>query len=376
MIPKLTMSPRPQGSLRDGWAIGVRWATLALAVTAASAQSAFKNFELYKCDHIAQRGMHCSQSVLVSSVPTLVCSYNAPLSPASLLTKGALRLFDAEVAKIRADHNAIDYITTSEDTYLAPLIRGQSAEEQAKVTFASESHLSSLTQLKRAITGAFTSDNKLRVVAFSPFYPSCVGLMGLPGRKAANVTVEWHREGPEMDDKRSALRLWAGPALLVSGLLLFAYAPTFAESVVFHYAGGVTLAMVIRHADLHRPPPCRAACNPPISPLHLLSPSRVVALASWPSACSSYSTSCGLALDAAHAWASPSWACSRRLAWACASTPTMPSSSSQPPTGRTRSHTLPYLGSSGMGSPSTVSRVAGQRHTSARCSRARCASSH
>ena len=68
----------------------------------------------------------------------------------------------------------------------------------------------------------------------------------------ANVTVEWFREGPlssallrgqSGSREGASLRLWSGVALLCAGLLLFVYAPTLAESIVFHYASGVSLAV-------------------------------------------------------------------------------------------------------------------------------------
>ena len=218
---------------------------LALATSAASASST-DEVQKFFCNSTG-RGQHCRYGAIEvhPSGVALVCVLNSPLSTTSLLKMGALRLFDAEIAHIGGDHNAIEYIATSEDTFLTGLAGQQPAERQALVTFAASSHLSSLTHLANAVRGMWHSDMNLRTVAFSPFYPSCIGLRGLPGRAATNVSVEWWREGPDSGDKKDSMRLWAGPALLVAGLVLFAYAPTFADSIAFHYAGGVATSMVL-----------------------------------------------------------------------------------------------------------------------------------
>ena len=245
-----------------------------LVAPARSAEEQWSDAPIIKlCNHTGGRSSkgiaHCRNTLEVSSkVPTIFCVYNPPLDFRTLLGGGLLRLFDAETARIHAEDvkmSLFELRATSEDTWLAGLGDGRSAEQQARAAFTKQDAsklLSSLSQLRRALDAVRAGDDYTRTVAFSPFATSCVGLRAAGMRSSVNVTVEWFREGPDVSVVRmggargigvsggrgraaSPLRMWTGPALFVGGLLLYAYAPFLAESVAFHYAGGVSLAMVL-----------------------------------------------------------------------------------------------------------------------------------
>ena len=208
----------------------------------------------------SSRGPHCRHSIeLTPTAPQLVCVENAELSLGTLLlTGGLLRAFDVETAHIRAERLSllVDFQATSEDTWLTGLVSASSAAGQARALFSPQSASAlqqQLASLRRALSAVWHGDANARSVAFSPFYPSCIGLKAT-GSTSVNVTIQWFREGPDASARPgsprdafagSQVRLWAGPALFVLGWLLFAYAPVCAESVLFHYASGVALSMAL-----------------------------------------------------------------------------------------------------------------------------------
>ena len=239
-----------------------------LSWVCAAASDAVSDAKIIDCTHLSSpssRAAHCRKHVEVdAAAPTIVCVKNDPLTPRMVLGGGLLRLFDVEVVHIRSERlsTAVEYRATSEDTWLTGLVDGRTAVNQAHAAFApaGASNLQyRLGELRRALTAVWSPADE-RSIAFSPFFPSCIGLRATSS-SGSNVTVEWFREGPLGQQKAEGgvaptresangrdtgiLRLWAGPGLFLAGVLLYLYAPTFAESVFFHYAGGVTLSMVL-----------------------------------------------------------------------------------------------------------------------------------
>lgn len=219
------------------------------------------------CNHTGGRSSrgnaHCRHNIEVSAEePTIICVQNPPLSVGSFFN--LLRLFDAETARIHADRlvASVDVQAASEDTWLTGMVGGLPADAQVVASLAplaATGLQQQLGVLRRTLSAVWSDDRNTRSVAFSPFYPACVGLRATGKRAPVNVTVEWVREGPDLrqlDGGRegssrsvrgggSPLLLWSGPLLFVCGLLLYTYAPGLAESVAFHYAGGVSVAMLL-----------------------------------------------------------------------------------------------------------------------------------
>jgi hypothetical protein len=192
--------------------------------------------------------------------PTLVCVSNAPVSAKLLLGGALLRLFDVQTVHVRGLRPGVEVYAASEDTWLVGAMSGQSAEEQVKAAFKTENRSFAQERwadLSRALSTVwYGSDRRSQSFGFSPFSPSCVGLRSRNG--PVDVTVELFREGPlaglstsDIDrlfrggDRNVPLYLWSWPALFVAGFLVFAYAPTLADSIVFHYASGVSVSMLL-----------------------------------------------------------------------------------------------------------------------------------
>jgi len=147
----------------------------------------------------------------------------------------------------------------SEDTWLEGAMGGLDPLRQLERTWESagqeESWLRSLRATASWVGTAVTtlSDAGRWSQDFSPFSSSCVGLRLRPGVGEAAVEIEAKLVGPMLlsNGHRSVGAdqvepgLWLGPALAVAALLLFWHTPALSRSLVFHYASGVTLAMVL-----------------------------------------------------------------------------------------------------------------------------------
>jgi hypothetical protein len=189
-----------------------------------------------------------------------VCVRNSPLlSLGTLVRARALRIFDKQVVSVRrADGGslaaAVEYHAASEDSSLQGALSGRTAEAQAGAAFlsAGDSSFWWATQLWQRFSGALNITGGARgeyTATFSPFHTSCVGLRPTAGN--VTIVVEWFHDGPVAsldfvsEHGIDSVRQWGGPALVAAGLLLFAYAPALAESVAFHYASGVSIAMLV-----------------------------------------------------------------------------------------------------------------------------------
>lgn len=214
--------------------------------------------------------------------PQLVCVHNKPLSP-QYVFGSLLRLFDVQTFKIHGEklNINVDIHSGSEDTSLSAAFSKEPPIAQVRRAFTPEgaSPLQSAVDTLRHALMALWHGRELgeRRLSFSPFFTSCIGLrtsklraLDKPfGASNVTVTVALYREGPlagfklsealgnlvsgggggasnlQATQSPSPLRLWTGLAFFFAGLLLFSYSTSLAQSVSFHYAGGVTLSMTL-----------------------------------------------------------------------------------------------------------------------------------
>ena len=191
-----------------------------------------------------------------TSTQRVVCVHHKPLR--AHLQLSVLELF--LIQRISTNSSSqLELSPTSEDTWLEGAVGGLDPLQQLERIWESARLEESWLQSLRAVaswmgtavttldaTGRWSQD-------FSPFHSSCVALRLRPGFEEAFVEVEAKLVGPMVlsNGHRSVgadqveAGLWLGPVLAAAALLLFWHAPALSRSLVFHYASGVTLAMVL-----------------------------------------------------------------------------------------------------------------------------------
>ena len=215
----------------------------------------------------SSRTAHCQIDVDLNdqAQTQVVCIVNPPLSLRTLLSGKLLRLFDSETFRVHQKRllDEVDFRAASEDTWLTGFTNvttSATAEEQVRAAFKAVDNSGvqyQLEKMRRVVQAAWNGGgSSTYAVTVSPFGTSCIGLRALSASGAGQVKVEVYREGPLSSESKkllngggvdayAALGLWAGPLLLFAGVVLFAYAGTLAHSIVFHYASGVSLAMLL-----------------------------------------------------------------------------------------------------------------------------------
>lgn len=185
----------------------------------------------------------------------VVCVHHKPLRVH--LSLSVLELF--LVQRISTNSSSqLDLSPASEDTWLEGAVGGLDPLQQLERSWESarqeESWLRSLRTAASWVGTAVTTDSADRWSQdFSPFSSSCVALRLRPGVAEAAVEVEAKLVGPMLlsNGHRSVgadqveAALWLGPAVAVAALLLFWHAPALSRSLLFHYASGVSIAMVL-----------------------------------------------------------------------------------------------------------------------------------
>ncbi len=183
---------------------------------------------------------NCIYNITLKSGKHLYCVHNQPLLSSQLFTGGLLRLFDVQKLRVTGS-STVTVRTASEDTWLADLVRFDelSTEERASRALDEDQPLSAW--FGDTIDSLLASGAD-KLFKLSPFGTSCVALKSNSNFFSDEVKVEWRRDGPLKKD--AELRLWMGPALMLAGLLLYAYAELLAESAFFHYASWTSGFMI------------------------------------------------------------------------------------------------------------------------------------
>lgn len=222
------------------------------------------SLDVYRLNNTA--GRYQNTLVLTDDTPRVVCVDHKPLRPN--LNFLALELFTVQSFTIN-NARGIDIFSGSEDTWVEGAASGLDAVAQVEQSITRSQDdaayfqmvLNGMHQAAAAVGAAFAQlgeHNTSRTLSFSPFYSSCVGIKR--SRTVANmvvgeVTVELETRlvGPKMmsSSGRSVGEdavdpwLWRGPVVLLLAGLLFLYAPALSHSIVFHYASGIGIAMLL-----------------------------------------------------------------------------------------------------------------------------------
>ena len=236
--------------------------SLSLTLLAFSA-CAGASLEVYRLNNTA--GRYQNTLVLDDSAPRVVCVDHKPLRPNVQFR--ALELFTVQSFTIK-NAKGIEILSSSEDTWIEGATSGLDAVAQLEQSLLRSEDDTAWAQMllkgvhqAAAAVGAAVAQlgehNTSRTLSFSPFYTSCIAirrsrtLTNLVGE--VSVELETRLVGPMAmsSGSRSVGEdavdpwLWRGPVVLLLAGLLFFYAPALSHSIVFHYASGVGIAMLL-----------------------------------------------------------------------------------------------------------------------------------